>query len=93
MKQINTYTSGGDDEVKMQLKILIDLAPNLKPDRFAKLDQQSQRDLLWFVATTLPKLVDQEDLSNIGQETTFEVRQTEKVVKTEAKMPNPGLTD
>ncbi|GAB6092379.1 hypothetical protein [Furfurilactobacillus curtus] len=55
--------------MKKQLKILIDLAPNLKPDRFAKLNKQSQSDLLWFVATTLPKLADQDDLSQVGQET------------------------
>lgn len=59
--------------MQAQLKILIDLAPNLKPDQFAKLSKQSQRDLLWFMATTLPKLADQEDLSHNGQETTFEV--------------------
>lgn len=61
--------SGGEDEMQAQLKVLIDLAPILKPDRFAKLNKQSQSDLLWFVATTLPKLADQEDLSKVGQET------------------------
>lgn len=50
-----------------ELHLVIKLSGKLAPDHFDKLDDRSKTDLLNFMAITLPKLADQEDLSNVGQ--------------------------